>query len=80
MDNAEHCRLQAQECRRLLALPQSEAAAQLLRNLCRSWISIANQTDRYAEIVRREAARKRPASVGGPDYVILPNTTRVPDK
>jgi hypothetical protein len=53
MDNAEHCRLQVQECRRLLALPQSEAAAEILRNLCRSWTMIANQTDRYAEIVRK---------------------------
>jgi len=59
MDNAEHCWIKAQECRRLLDLPQSEAAAQVLRNLCRSWVMIANQIDRYAEIVRREAAQKK---------------------
>jgi len=75
MHNAEHCRTQAQECRRLLALPQSEAAAQALKNLCRSWVMIANQTDRYAEIVRREAAQKKDkaASVGGPNYSVSPS-------
>jgi hypothetical protein len=62
MDNAEHCRIQAQECRRLLALPQSEAAAEILTNLCRSWVMISNQTDRYAEIVRKETSQKRAAS------------------
>jgi hypothetical protein len=55
MDNAEYCRLQVQECRRLLGLPQSEAAAQVLRNLCHSWARIANQADLYAEIVRKES-------------------------
>jgi hypothetical protein len=59
MDDAEHCRIQAQECRRLRALPQSEAAAQVLKNLCRSWVGIATQTDLYAEIVRKEAAQKK---------------------
>ena len=59
MENAEYCRIQARECRRLLALPQSEAAAQVLTNLSRSWVVIANQTDRYAEIVRKEAAQKK---------------------
>jgi hypothetical protein len=59
MNNAEYCRLQVKECRRLLGLPQSEAAAHVLRNLCRSWVGIANQADRYAEIVRREQIRKK---------------------
>jgi hypothetical protein len=59
VDTAEYCRRQVQECRRLLALPQSEAAAQVLRNLCRSWVGIANQADRYAEIVRRESKSEK---------------------
>jgi hypothetical protein len=62
MGNAEHCQIQAQECRRLLALPQSEAAAQVLRNLCQSWVRIATQLDLYAEIVRKEAAQKKKAA------------------
>jgi hypothetical protein len=45
MDNADYCRIQAQECRRLLQLPQSAAQAQVLKNLCNSWIRLANQTD-----------------------------------
>jgi hypothetical protein len=59
MDNAEHCQIQAQECLRLLDLPQSEAAAQVLKNLSRSWVMIAGQIDRYAVIVREEAAQKK---------------------
>jgi hypothetical protein len=54
MDNADYCRRQAQECRRKLHLPQSEAQAQLLRNLCNSWVRLANQADLYARILRRE--------------------------
>jgi hypothetical protein len=58
--------MQAEECRRLLALPQSEASARLLTNLSRTWVMIANQIDRYVEIVKKEAAQKsKAASVGG---------------
>jgi len=59
MDSAERCRMQAEECRRLLALPQSEASARLLTNLSRSWVMLANQTDRYVEILKKEAAQKK---------------------
>jgi hypothetical protein len=67
MEDAHYCRRQAQECRRLLRLPQSEAQAQVLRNLCNSWVRIANQADLYAEIVRRERGSEKveTASVGG---------------
>jgi hypothetical protein len=65
VDTAEYCRRQAQECRRLLALPQSEAAAQVLRNLCRSWVGIANQADRYAEIVRRQSSSEKSKAASG---------------
>ena len=65
MDNAEHCLIQAQECRRLLALAQSEAVASVLKNLSRSWVMIANQIDRYAAIMREEAAQRKVASIAG---------------
>jgi hypothetical protein len=67
MDNADYCRRQAQDCRRLLGLPQSEAVAQVLKNLCNSWVRLANQADLYAEIVRRERGSEtsETASVGG---------------
>jgi hypothetical protein len=55
MDDAEYCRLRAQECRRLLGMPQSEAQAQLLRNLCQGWVRLANQADLYRDIVRNES-------------------------
>jgi hypothetical protein len=65
-NNTEYYRRQAQECRRLLGLAQSEAAAQVLRNLSHSWVRIANQADLYAEIVRREdrSEKSNAASVG----------------
>ena len=67
MDDAEYCRLQAQKCRRLLAKPQSAAQAQLLRNLCQSWVRLANQADLYRDIVRNESRSEnvKAASTGG---------------
>jgi hypothetical protein len=67
MNDVDYCRRQAQECRRLLRLPQSEAQAQVLRNLCNSWVRLANQADLYAEIVRREGGseKREAASIGG---------------
>ena len=55
-DSAEHCRIQAEECRRMLALAQSEAEASVLNYLSRSWVMIANQIDRYVAIVKKRAA------------------------
>jgi hypothetical protein len=55
-DSAEHCRIQAEECRRMLALAQSEAEASVLNYLSRSWVMIANQIDRYVAIVKKPAA------------------------
>jgi hypothetical protein len=59
MDSAEHCRLQAEECRHLMVLAQSEAVASVLKNISHSWLMIAGQIDRYTEIVRNEAAQKK---------------------
>jgi hypothetical protein len=59
MDSAEHCRIQAEECRRLLASAQNEAEASALTYLSRTWLMIAGQIDRYVEIMTKEAAQKK---------------------
>ena len=59
MDAADRCRIQADECHRLMLLAQSGAEATILTSLTRSWKMIANQTDRYIAIMRKEAAQKR---------------------
>jgi hypothetical protein len=58
MDAAIRCRTQAEECHRLMLLSQSGAEATILTSLTRSWNMIANQTDRYVAIMKREAAHK----------------------
>ena len=58
MDSAEHCRAQAAECRRQLALAQNEAEISILTYLSRSWVMIAGQIDRYVEIVKNRPAQK----------------------
>jgi hypothetical protein len=65
MDSAERCLVQAEECRRQLALAQSKDMASILKNIARSWVMIAGQIDRYAALMRDEAAQKKAASVGG---------------
>jgi hypothetical protein len=57
MHSAEYCRIQSEECRCLVPLARSEAEAAVLRSLSRSWVMIANQSDRYAE-----SRKKRPRS------------------
>jgi hypothetical protein len=59
MDPADRCRTQANECHRLMLLAQSGPEATILTSLTRSWNMIANQTDRYVAILRRDAAQKR---------------------
>jgi hypothetical protein len=54
MDSAEHCRAQAEECRRQRALAQNEAEISILTYLSRSWVMIAGQIDRYVEIGKKE--------------------------
>lgn len=36
-------------------MPQSQARTQLLRNLCQSWVRVANQAELYRDIVRHES-------------------------
>jgi hypothetical protein len=42
-----------------MLLSQSGAEATILTRMTRSWKMIANQTDRYVAIMKREAAEKR---------------------
>jgi hypothetical protein len=51
MDSADHCRTQLAECGRLLLLAQGLAETTVLKLLIRSWNMIANQTDRYNDIM-----------------------------
>jgi hypothetical protein len=59
MAPADRCRTQADECHRLMLLAQSGAEATILTSLTRSWKMIANQTDRYVAIMRKDAAQRR---------------------
>jgi hypothetical protein len=59
MDHADRCRTQADECHRRLLLAQSGAEATILTSLMRSWKMLANQTDRYIAIMKKDAAQKR---------------------
>jgi hypothetical protein len=54
MDSAQHCLDQSTECRRLVKLAQSEAEAQILKNLSRSWSGLAGLIDRYNALVREQ--------------------------
>jgi hypothetical protein len=60
MDSAQHCRDQSAECLRLMKIAQSEAEAEVLRNLSSSWARLSGQVDRYNALVREEGriARK----------------------
>jgi hypothetical protein len=55
MDHADRCLTQADECHHLMLLSQSGPEATILTSLTRSWKMIANQTDRYIAIMKKEA-------------------------
>lgn len=59
INEASRCRTQAEECHRLMLVAQSGAEATILTSLMRSWKMIANQTDRYVAIMKKDAAQKR---------------------
>jgi hypothetical protein len=73
MDSPQHCRDQSAECVRLMRSAQSEAQAQVLRNLSSSWSRLAGQIDRYNALIR-EQSRSRRREVGP-----LPNSP-MPDE
>jgi hypothetical protein len=54
MDSVQHCLNQSAECRRLMKLAQSEAEAQILKNLARTWSGLAGQVDRYNALIREQ--------------------------
>ena len=72
MDNEDYCRRQIQECRRLLQQPRSAAQAQVLKNLCNSWVRLANQTDLNTEIVRRERSSRKSEAAPLRDFAYSP--------
>jgi hypothetical protein len=59
IDEASRCRTRAEEYHRLTLLAQSGAEATILTSLTRSWKMIANQTDRYVAIMKKDAAQRR---------------------
>jgi hypothetical protein len=68
MDSMQHCLNQSAECRRLVKLAQSEAEAQILKNLARTWSGLAGQIDRYNALIReqRRVVRKFSPEVPSP--------------
>jgi len=66
MDSAQHCLDQSAECRRLMEFAQSEAEAQALKNLSRTWTGLAGQIDRYNALVRQQRRVVRKFSPEGP--------------
>jgi hypothetical protein len=62
MDSAEHCRAQLEVCRRLESLSPGVTEANVLKSLTRSWVMIANQIDRYEEIMRLKSRGLRNAA------------------
>jgi hypothetical protein len=65
MDSAQHCLNQSAECRRLMKLAQSEAEAQALKNLSRTWSGLAGQIDRYNALMREQRSVVRKFSPEG---------------
>jgi hypothetical protein len=57
MDGADRCRNHADECHRLMLLSKSGAEATILTSLTRSWKMIANRTDRYVSIMKKEGVK-----------------------
>jgi hypothetical protein len=53
-----HCRSQAMECRRLAAQTTTEAEVSLLLDMAKSWVRLANQTDRYFVLVKSRPSKK----------------------
>jgi hypothetical protein len=66
MDSVQHCLKQSAEYRRLMKLAQSEAEAQALKNLSRTWSGLAGQIDRYNTLMREQGRVVRKFSPEGP--------------
>ena len=55
MYSSESCRVQMEECKNLLQSAESQAETTVLNLLVRNWRNMANQTDRYKELVRNRS-------------------------
>ena len=62
MDTPQHCIDQSKECRRLVNLARSDAEAQALRIISRTWLGLAGQIDRYNALVRGQGRDGRHSS------------------
>ena len=67
MDSSNNCRSQATECLRLMKLTSSQAEAKLLNDIAQSWVRLANQIDRYRELVRNSGRPNVVSLEVGPD-------------
>jgi hypothetical protein len=56
MDNAKYCLDQSADCLRLTGLAQSEAEAEIRKNISQSWSRLAGQIDRYNALLRNQRA------------------------
>jgi hypothetical protein len=63
LGSAQRCHDRSAECRRLMKLAPTEAEAQVLKNLSRSWAGLAGQIDRYNVLLRE---RRHAVSSKGP--------------
>jgi hypothetical protein len=65
MPNAQGCRRQAAECARLSRTTLTASSMTILRNMAKSWTTLANQIDLLAETdpaaADRLLARRRPS-------------------
>src|SRR3954453_13308764 len=61
MDTPEHCREQAAHCVFLMSLAKNKTEARSLQSLAQSWIRVANQLERYAQLSRSSG----PIGAGG---------------
>ena len=52
MDSANRCRDQSAECLRLIKLASSETEARVLRDIAHTWTRLANQIERYSDLVK----------------------------
>jgi hypothetical protein len=69
LGSAQRCHDLSAECRRLMKLAPTEAEAQILKNLSRSWAGLAGQIDRYNALLRQRrhaVSSKGPREQGSP--------------
>jgi len=52
MESAKRCRDQSAECLRLMKQASSETEARVLRDIGHTWTRLANQIERYSELVK----------------------------